>query len=127
MTIRSLAVPLETYLIGSWHRQDAPHRLPCPAAVGAHVPVEVNDSRWLVKCPACNGAQVAHKTDRRFFCIDCLNETAGGLWVTVDWPDDPDAIEAALDARPVAHTRGWVPGETVADLLAENAAHQVPA
>jgi hypothetical protein len=45
----------------------------------------------------------------------------------VDWPDDPAGIEQALNARPLSHTRAWLPGETVADLQAENAEHKVAA
>jgi hypothetical protein len=41
-------------------------------------------------------------------------------------PDDErQAIEAALRVRPDPTTRNWLPGETVADLLRENAEHDV--
>jgi len=82
----------------------------------------VDHSRWLVNCPdpTCVGCQYASKGDPRFFCNYCHNAAAGG-WVSVDWPDDVEGIEAALAARPDPRTRNWKPGESVDDLLRENA------
>jgi hypothetical protein len=56
--------------------------------------------------------------------VECRN---GGSdkWVQVNWPAEAEVIEAALAIRPEAHTRGWKPGEPVANLLAENAKHGV--
>lgn len=129
--IRSLQVPVTDYLMRSWHRFDARPVLPAAVAVGVSAPVEVNDSRWIVRCPnpACNGAQIAHKDDRRLFCVDCLNEHVGGMWVQAAWPDDVSGIEAALLERPLTDANGWlarcwVPGETVDDLKAETEAHK---
>lgn len=84
----------------------------------------VNHGRWCVDCPfGCGSAQYASRADRRFFCIECGNDSTSG-WVTVIWPAPLDiaAIEAALGVRPQVATRNWQPGETVADLLAENQA-----
>lgn len=108
-----------------WHRFDVSPfpRLPSAAAQTAR-PVFVNDGRWLVQCP-CGGAQYASKTDHRFFCIDCLNATANGLWVAVTWPQYPGLIEAVLDVRPT-NQADWLPGETLSQLAAENQANGYP-
>ena len=90
------------------------------------LPVEVNDDRWIVRCP-CGGAQLASWTDRRFFCVDCAMAWTGGKWVTVTWPANPAAVEAALDVRPERHTRSWTPNQSVKDLHRENDDHGVPA
>lgn len=89
--------------------------------LGVSVDVQVNDSRWIAMC-VCHGAQVAAKTDRRFFCVDC-----GRGWVTVNWPSDEDvtAIEQVLSLRPDRHTRSWDPGESVDDLREQNLLHGV--
>ena len=84
----------------------------------------VNHGNWMVDCPfpGCNSAQFASRTDRRFYCVEC-----GRGWVAVTWPSELDvaAIEAALSIRPESTTRNWFPGESVADLQAESAAHGV--
>lgn len=87
----------------------------------ASVQVSVNHGRWVVDCPDCAGAQLACRTDRRFMCNECGNVVIGGLWRTVDWPDDSTGIEKALSPRPPAN-QNWVSSETVEDLLAENLA-----
>ena len=114
----------EVVPIVHWHRTDAPRQVPATVS-DQSVPAQVNDSRWLVQCPNCNGAQVVSKADPRFFCVDCLNPQVGGAWLRVTWPTDPAGIEQALLVRPVPTTRAWVPGETVGDLVAQNAANGV--
>lgn len=79
------------------------------------LPVVVNHGRWIVDCP-CGGAQLACRTDPRFFCVDCLNSWTDGAWVNVDWPRDAAAIDALLSSRPLA-LQNWNPGD---DLVAEN-------
>lgn len=86
-------------------------------------PVEVNHSRWIVRCPFCPSAQLAHDGDRRFMCVECHNQTVDGKWVPVGWPeaDVRDDIEGLLEVRPTPKTRNWREPETVEDLEAENA------
>jgi hypothetical protein len=48
-----------------------------------------------------------------------------GLPTDIVWPPDPIAIEAVLLMRPDPASRNWEPGETVADLVMENAAHGI--
>lgn len=86
----------------------------------------VNEGRWIVDCPDCSGAQYANRSDRRFMCNECANVTIGGLWRPVVWPPakTEQSIEKALAPRPPRNAH-WLPGETVADLLAENVEHGV--
>lgn len=107
----------------AWHRRDVPQELPKAQSSKALL-VVVNHARWIVRCP-CGGAQIASRSDRRFFCVDCLNAWCGSKWVRVRWPDEADDIHAALARRVDPETRNWEPHETVADLEAENAAHGV--
>src|SRR5439155_17375452 len=67
-----------------WHRRDVPQHVP-DAHSSKTLDAEVNKGRWIVRCP-CNGAQLASKTDRRFFCVDCLNLWCSGKWARVRWP-----------------------------------------
>lgn len=87
---------------------------------------EVNHGRWIVPCPfpGCGSAQLAPRDDPRFCCGECLNAAVGGAWVAVEWPADAAAIEAVLELRPTP-AASWSPTETVADLVAENAAHGI--
>lgn len=91
-------------------------------ADGPAVPVRVNHGVWQTCCPFCPSAQHASISDRRFFCAVCLNTEAGNCTLPVLWPDDKTllAIDSALSARPFVTTQNWEPGETVAQLLAEN-------
>lgn len=118
----------EIAIHGHWHRRDEDAFVPETTADQPILHAFVNDSRWLVQCPACSGAQLASFGDRRFFCIDCLNEHAGRQWLTVSWPtaEEQAEIEGLLLSRPISHTRSWKPGETTDRLRDENAAHGVP-
>jgi len=91
---------------------------------GLEVAVRCNQGRWVVDCPFCLSAQIASFTDRRFLCADCGNVQVSGRWARVVWPKDPEAVEALLGDRPL-EARNWRPGETAAQLRAENKAHAV--
>lgn len=82
----------------------------------------VNHGRWVVDCP-CGSAQLASRSDRRFFCTDCRNTFAHGKWVGVVWPADEADIEGLLLQRPDVKTRNWYPTEDAMTLVAENVAH----
>lgn len=103
---------------GHWHRPEHP-TIPKAVSLTESATVEVNEGRWLVRCPFCPGAQLAHRDDHRFFCVDCLNGGIG-MWLPVVWPKAADKIEAALTVRPEPRTRNWTADETVDGLLAEN-------
>lgn len=100
-----------------WQHQGVDKFLPtdiCSAPVHA----EVNQGRWIVVCE-CGSAQLASKTDPRFFCVGCLNEVNDCKWRPVIFPDDAAAIETALLPRPTVNANA-LPGESAEDLLIEN-------
>lgn len=84
--------------------------------------VYANEGRWIAECPACHGAQLACFEDQRFMCNECGNLAVGGLWRALEWPAARVSIEAVLEARPTVN-QNWLPGETLAELKAENALH----
>lgn len=94
-------------------------RLTAGTTPSGDVEAYVNEGRWLVDCPTCSGAQLASRTDRRFMCNECANFEVAGQWRRVIWPRDVAAIEKALELR-FHRNAHWRPGETVADLVAEN-------
>jgi hypothetical protein len=95
---------------------------------GEPLPAIVNSNRWIVECPDCNGAEMAWKQWPLFVCATCWNGAAEVPYTfrPVRFPEYETAIERVLMARPVPATRNWLPGESVADLEAENAAHGLP-
>src|SRR3977135_4478295 len=109
------------------HRPELVLNLPASVALGVSYKVFVNDNRWLVQCPGCLDAQLAVKSDPRFFCVKCLNVDVGGQWVKVAWPDTQTLadIEDVLSARPLHVNRHWLPSESVADLINQNDQHNV--
>lgn len=86
----------------------------------------VNHGRWVVDCP-CGSAQLASRSDRRFWCVECHNAWASGKWVGVDWPQDEADVEALLLERPEEKTRNWQPTEDTMALVAENVAYGLEA
>lgn len=68
--------------------------------------VEVNQGRWLVRCPNCNGAERAKSDDQWFTCSSCKNAADDGERLPVVWPADPDAIVTELRALPPLE-RNW--------------------
>lgn len=89
------------------------------APKSAALEVVVNHGRWIVECPDCHDAQLASRHDPRFMCVACGNASVGGKWRRVTWPAKANQIEELLEVR-VAALQNWAPGETVADLKAEN-------
>ncbi len=94
----------------------------------------VNHSKWIADCgrPYCNGAERLEPRQAQIHCANCHWEAP------VQWPPDADAIWQVLQERPVPHTRNWFPsghelalrsgcphGQSVADLIAENAEYGV--
>ena len=94
-----------------------------PKSIALHA--EANHGRWIVVCPDCAGAQFACPDDRRFMCNECANAAVGGFWRPVIWPKERAKIDELLMLRPDPKTRHWVPGESVANLKAENKANGV--
>lgn len=86
--------------------------------------------QWVARCPIGCG-----NTEKRGTCDDgttggldagrftCRESHGGcGLRCGVDWPADIGDLERTLLVRPRVF-RNWQPGETVLDLVKENAAH----
>lgn len=67
----------------------------------------------------CGGALVVSHVDPRFYCIRCHNVATGRRWRRVIFPAERELGETVLEARHPAN-RIWEPGETVADLIAQN-------
>jgi len=86
---------------------------------------EIARSNWRVCCTTCREAIVI-EPGLPFFCPNCLMQANGGYAMRVIWPAERAQIEAVLLARPVPEHRNWLPGETVAMLIAENLAHGLP-
>lgn len=113
----------ELTLVLAWGRVDVEPFIPLEVADDS-IPVRCEQGRWLVDCPFCGNSQFASKTDPRFFCVSCLCEQAGARWLRVEWPRDVEAIEAALRPR-LTENANYLPGQTVKELLAENAENGV--
>jgi hypothetical protein len=88
------------------------------------LPARVYRGQWIVDC-TCNGAAYVWLDVPLTWCACCGNRYCGGRWRRVALPPERAAIERMLLLRPDAANRNWQPGETVADLVAENAAHGV--
>lgn len=94
---------------------------PGPVLAPPQVTAYINQNRWLFDCIRC-GAGVG--CDPTWTSTNCF----GGCrtrYTDIVFPNSTDraAIESALLARPDLKNRNWLPGETAADLLAENAAN----
>jgi len=96
--------------------------LPFKVSVQGAVKAEINHGRWIVRCPACSGAEEADPGEPIFYCLSCGNDENGGHVMQVVFPDDRAAIEAALLRREMGN-RNWAPGESLSDLEMENAEH----
>lgn len=89
----------------------------------------INHSRWIAKCPFCDGALSVGIDDPVFFCVDCGMQANGGgpgapgYAMGVSFPDNWQDIEAVLLLRFNPAHRNWYPGETVARLIDENIEH----
>lgn len=93
-------------------------------ALGYGVFAVVNKGRWLIECPHCPSARMAHR-DRTFWCPGCGNADVGGQSIVVEWPADWQLIEQLLLVRPVAN-RNWLLRESVADLARQNVDRGLP-
>lgn len=90
---------------------------PLGVLLDGEVVARAEHGRWLADCP-CGGARLV-QPGVAFWCADC-----GHGPVPVRWPDDREAIDAVLMARPIGN-RHWFPNETLDDLRNENRAHDL--
>lgn len=96
---------------------------------GATPPTQarINWSRWIADCPAC-GSALAVQRGQHDFGAWTPDGFASGCWdcgtrTVILWPADDLAagVERMLSMRPDPKTRNWTPGETLHDLMVENA------
>lgn len=100
--------------------------MPAPEKVDGEVQARVDYGRWVAECPDdCKWAVVVSAQTPLFFCAKCRNAKVGGKWRKVVFPHDREKIEYHLLKRIGNKHRFWNPGEKVADLIRENAAHGV--
>jgi len=90
-------------------------------ATGEHVALaEVNHGRWVVYCH-CGGAEMAWD-EGLVMCMGCFNSHARHELVRTHFPANRVEIDAVLDRRPLVN-RNWRRGETLEQLMRENAEH----
>ncbi len=76
----------------------------------------VNGSRWVADCQHCGAGIAVHPEWTTARCFGC-----GSIYAAVVFPNDWQAVEDVLWARPtLAHN--WQPEETVVDLALANEA-----
>ena len=85
----------------------------------------INHGRWIVECIHCKSALDVTPADTTAICLECGTE-----WFAVTFPSPglKLAIEQVLLKRPGELGRGfmnshWTPGESLAQLRAENREH----
>lgn len=85
------------------------------------VPAQINWSRWVVTCPACNSAETVTPNDF-YWCCECGSVENDGAPYRVIFPQRAQQIVAVLMKRSDYRTRNWQQGETVDQLRAVNKA-----
>lgn len=85
---------------------------------------EANHGRWVADCPRpyCTNAMQLERGQTEFLCGGA---GSCGILTPIQWPADPDAIEALLLMRPAVATRNWKSGEPLRQLLEENVTHGI--
>lgn len=84
------------------------------------VQVRANWGRWIADCPRCPSAEaMLSRHQPLFVCADC------GLRAEIEWPPMTLDIERLLLMRPNVTNQNWEPGETLIDLMVENAEHGI--
>lgn len=118
----NMGAPVSMWAWASWLRllsgKAAPPRVWQSAGVAL---ARINWGRWIADCPVCSGAMVVSRKDPWFWCPECGQSG----WRQVEFPENADEIEEILVKRPDKRVRNWFPGETVAQLEAENSGHGI--
>lgn len=85
----------------------------------------ISHGMWVCDCPTpdCGGIEFCWPDADLMWCVSCGNEDIGGKWRPVKLPYNRSKIEAALLERRFIQNRHWAPGESVAALKRETAAH----
>lgn len=81
----------------------------------------VNHGYWRVKCE-CGSTEFAWE-EGWFMCRSCYNGGHKHQYRKAVFPENRAEIEALLAVRPLQN-RNWYPGETLAQLEAENQEHR---
>lgn len=68
--------------------------------------------QWVADCPnpACTNAMGLTRRQTEFRCQNQSGIGVCGTAADVEWPDDPDAVEAAVTGRAPAR-QSWKPGD----------------
>jgi hypothetical protein len=116
---------------------------------GEPVLAYIHQGQWIAECDLCGGHEFIDPQEPIFFCFGCANRSTGGYVRPVTVPENWQAIEQAILARPVHDWKGltdleraglaraavvvekngveyplvrsWKPDETLEELLAQNA------
>lgn len=97
---------------------------------GPSLPAWIQQSYLVVSCPECTAsgrpdAEVAAvwlEGPHLMYCAVCGNAAVGGRMRRVALPDRLNEIDALLGVRENPGLRNWIPGESVENLVVENAA-----
>lgn len=76
--------------------------------------MEVNNGRWITKCPECNAGVTTFRLATEARCFGC-----GAVFMDVKWPSNIDEVEHLL-LRRFPKNRHWLPHETAQDLRDQN-------
>ncbi len=83
------------------------------------ITARVEKGAWIADCPHCHAGMAI---DPEWPVAQCFGEGCYTVFRQVIVPKAWRDVEAALERRPRVH-KGWMPSESVADLVAENVAH----
>jgi hypothetical protein len=91
------------------------------APVMTRVPAYVNWGRWVADCVRCPSAEQLNLMQPVFLCTECRTAAE------IEWPSEEMAhgIQRLLLMRPNTTKQNWLPGETIIDLMRENAEHGI--
>lgn len=121
-TIAAGVSPAEVPIV-RWWPDGRPRFHPRPILVDSNWwPVHpfVCDGRWTVECPDCGAWQAAAWTDRRMFCLGCLNLELDGRWRRVVWRRQSQQVTALLQARGKREDQQWRGWEAIRWLRFQN-------
>jgi hypothetical protein len=79
--------PLDRFIASVIQMRRLNIKPPTETAENIILRAEIDNGRLIVCCPFCLGAEMADTRDKRFFCLSCYNEKAGGKWIKVSIPE----------------------------------------
>jgi hypothetical protein len=84
------------------------------------VQARIECGRWLASCPACGGYIDVDPAEPVWLCVTCGGMKLRSGVSQVLFPENREEIENILLERARIVDRNWLPGETAADLRAQN-------